>query len=100
MPAAFHIGAKVRGGTPATSSAMAGALSTIRFTHGSATAADLVLVPLPNLFALQRPPRFVIDERPSRRDLLPSVAPLAAPAHVGHRINPDSRALSHLCLRS
>src|SRR3954469_21768536 len=78
----------------------AGALSTIRFMPASATVGELVLIPLPNLIARQRLPRFLVDERPSRRDLLPSVAPLAAREHIGHRLNPDRRALGHYCLRS
>ena len=84
----------------ARSATTAGALSTIRFMPASATGGELMLIPLPNLIARQRLPRFLVDERSSRRDLLPGVAPLAAREHIGHRINPDRRALSHRCLRS
>ena len=84
----------------ARSATTAAASSTIRFTHGSAIAAGLRFEPLPKLVARQRLLRFLVDECPSRRDLLPGVAPLAARAQIGHRINPDRRALSHHRLRS
>src|SRR3954447_5395731 len=84
----------------ARSATTAAALSTIRSMPASATVGELALVPLPNLIARQRLPRLLVDERPSRRDLLPGVALVAAPAHVDHRPDLDRRALNHLCVRS